>query len=393
VKGERWERDTIVRALSWRRWRWVPLAIAGAAATLLWIKPLGGLAGFPVFLLVARAFMPDERRARLVADRDGLRIDGKLFPRRAIAKALLRHEGPRTFVALDGRRRVDVEVPSNVEADALVRALGLDSESSVMEFALTDPLSGITVASLLALLVAAVAVAPHLGSVLGAILFLALAILVGAAAAWLATRVVLRVGADGLVMRRPLRRDVFVPHSSLANVRADDDAVILEPPKGRPLTLQVPDRGTNSDNAEKLARRADEAAAIARRILQARRAFREHASDEGAVAAVLDRGDRSAREWLGELRRLGEGAAGTFRTIGLARAQLFEVVESTTASARDRIAAAIALRTRIADDEKPRIRVAAERCAEPELRERMLRVLEIEDDEDLEVLVDEMRSR
>ena len=387
---ERWERVTTVRAVSWRWWRWVPLAVGAAAATMVWIKPIGGLAPFGVLLLVMRAFMPDQRRARLVADRDGLRIDGKLFPRRAIAKALLRHEGQRTFVALDGRRRIDVEVPSNVEADALVRALGLDSESAVMEFRLTHPLSGLTVAAWLAFAVGAFALSAYtFGSVLQSIFFMAALLLASAIAATLATRVKLRVGADGIVLGRPLRGDMFLPHDALVNVRAEEDSVVLEPPRGRALELKIPDRG-NNDNADKLALRADEAAAIARRIQQARRAFRDHAGGAEAAAAVLDRGDRAAREWLAELRRLGEGAASTFRTDGLARSQLIQIVESTTASARERIAAAIALRARIADEEKPRIRIAAERCAEPELRERMIRVLEADDETELERVIDEM---
>jgi hypothetical protein len=57
------------------------------------------------------------------------------------------------------------------------------------------------------------------------------------------------------------------------------------------------------------------------------------------------------------------------------------IVESTTADASARVAALVALRSNMTDEERPRIRVAAERCVLPSLRDRMVRVVDAEDDE------------
>jgi hypothetical protein len=332
------------------------------------------------------------RRVHIVASEQGLRIGQRLVPRAAFHGALLKHQDGRTFVALRGRTNLDVEVPNNLEGDALVRALGLDAASSTLEVALTHAPSARAWG-----IVAATLAATILGTIFGP------SALVKAAAAgggialivatiWAASRLVLHIGADGLAFRGPLRRREFIPHEKITHVASDGDAIVLGLAGEDRIVLRVGGMQTGQGVERQRAldeQRADEAAAVVRRIQQAQRAFHEHAAGADALTAVLDRGRQSAREWLDQLRRVGEGAEGAFRTMGVARSRLFELVESTNANASERIAAAIAIRTRIAEDEKPRVRVAAERCAEPELRERMIRILDAEDDE-LEKLVEEL---
>lgn len=333
-----------------------------------------------VFLLANRV-----TEARVVASAEGLRVGSRLVPREAFKRALVRHEGETTYVALKGRANVDVEVSSNVEADALLEALRLDAASAAAEFPLADH-DDASFAVVLGMLLASfvlfrlVPSAPAFFAVLavGTLLLAALRI---------ARHVTLRVGADGIVVRRALRRERFVPHDAIRDIHAEGRTIVIERSDGHRFGFDVPIKTGERTPAPP---DDDEANAIVRRIHQARRAFQEgKAAPE--LSALLGRGSRTTREWLAELRRLGEGAASTFRTIGVAREQLFDVVESTTARATDRIAALIALRATLREQDKPRVRVAADRIAAPELRERMVRILEI-DEAELEGTLDELES-
>jgi hypothetical protein len=357
----------------------VGLVVAGIAFSL-W---LCALAVMPLVCMAWLTMSLRAVRARVAASREGLRVGARLTPRRRLDSAFLKHEGDRTYVALRGWAEIDVDVPNNIEADALVRALGLDAASSTIEFTLGRSLSPKMWAfeGVLAVLVVVGfgygsivwPLAPVLGAC-GAALVLAIG--------WVATRVFLRIGADGLVLRHAVGKRQFISHDALAAVHADDDRVVLEAASGDAIVLRVPGlpHGNADDQRDQRERRADEAAAVVRRIQQARRAFRENRVDPSTLAGLLDRGQRSTREWLEHLRRLGDGAASTFRTMGATRAQLLGLVESTTASARDRVAAVVALRAALTDEETTRLRVAAERCAEPELRQRLVDVAEAEED-------------
>ncbi len=125
---------------------------------------------------------------------------------------------------------------------------------------------------------------------------------------------------------------------------------------------------------QRLAEYTLQAQSIAWRIEKSREAWSALAGDAPQAALALDRGDKSAREWIEKLRGIGRGANATFRSAQVTREQLLRIVESTTAEARERLAALVALREGMSEEEKPRVRVAAERCAAPDLRERMVRV-------------------
>ena len=393
----RYELDTIVRRPPSRIARsiaalagasvvvWIACTSFGVAEVLALLLAIG-------FVLGVRALPGSHSRAHLVASAEGLRVDERLLPRSDFDGAVLRHDGERTYVLLRGAHDLEVEVPNNIEADALTRALGLDAASSTVEFALSKAPSAWGYLAMAAMAAFAGTATYLLRSTESRALAVAMGLVAILGYAWLATRVFLRVGADGLVVRSPLRRARFLAHDAIESVRNDGSAIVVAPRSGLGIVLQVPGipSGEEPEQRAQDERRTDEAIAIVRRVQQARRAHREHRASAESLVAVLARGDRSAREWLDELRRVGEGAAGTFRTMGASRAQLFAVVESTTARARDRLAALVALRTRLGEDEMPRVRVAAERCAEPALRERMIRVADAASDEALERELAEM---
>ncbi len=375
---ERFEATTNVRFPRSKRWAFVALV-----PMILLSVALGKFVGIWFFLLpgpLVLFFANRIVRANVVASAEGLRIGQRLVPRSALSSALVRHDHDVTYVSFQGDQRVDVEVTSNVAAEELLRALKLDAASSAVEIPLQKTASPqLRFLPIVAMIVGFLAMRTFHPQI-SALMIAAAGIAVFVVAMRLALRVTLRVGADGIVFHEALKKERFVSHDAIKDVRAIDDMIVVELNDGQEMTFTLPgSRSSSRESPRDRAHRNDEAEAIVRRVRQARQAYREGANAPELTVA-LARGSRSVRDWVTELRRLGEGAASTFRTIGIAREQLFDVVESTTAAARDRIAAMVALRATLRDEEKPRIRIAAERIAAPELRERMVRILDAEDE-------------
>jgi hypothetical protein len=124
-------------------------------------------------------------------------------------------------------------------------------------------------------------------------------------------------------------------------------------------------------------------------LARVRAAIEARAGDpHAAVEAMLDRGERSVGEWLADLARPLDGDEG-FRAGALRVEDLRAVLEGST-SRWKRLAAAIVL----ARDESQRthVRVAADACADPELRVALEAVAEGRDVEPaLLALEDEAR--
>lgn len=314
--------------------------------------------------------------AKIHASEEGLRIGPTLIPRARLASPLVRHEDGATYVSFAGRPSFDVEVKNNLEADRLLEALALDADSAAIEVKLTRTPSPFVIVAMLFATVLLASI-PFLLMPTGAGLAMTVAALVLAFLAMrLALGVRMRVGTDGVMLREIFRRR-FVPHADIVAVRADDARIVIGRTNGTEMRFEVPvykgEHGKPSPAAN------DEATAIVRRIRQAQSAHRD-AAPVTDLSAALDRGARTTREWLDQLRKLGQGTIATFRTVSVSRDQIFDVVTSTTATAKDRIAALVALRASLRDDEKTRIRVATEKIAAPELREQLVRLLD-EDDE------------
>jgi hypothetical protein len=353
----------------------------------------------PIIAAIQRR--PKIESAAIEASPEGLRIGGALVPRARLTSALLRREQQKSWVTLRGRRAfhksVDVLVRSDEEADRLCRALALDAASTTAEFTMfrTAPASrrrrvlailGVFAALFVvggAMTAAGAAAIPFLifaPFALFAVLFFMVI---------LSQRVNVRVGADGLVVREGLGRRKFIPHDEVEGVRAAGSSVVLTRKHGDSLTYSMGGNQRQTSHAADLASRA---ASVAWRIDKAREAYRALAGDAPQAALALDPGGRTAREWLEQLRRVGAGASATFRNASLTRDQLLGVIESTTAAAKARLAAAAALHDAITDEERPRIRVAAERCADQALGERMVRVAFAPSDEELEAELAEAMS-
>jgi len=102
------------------------------------------------------------------------------------------------------------------------------------------------------------------------------------------------------------------------------------------------------------------------------------------VRALVSRGPRTAREWLSGLDGLVHGGAVRYRVAAIAPELLLEVVHDANGATDTRAGAAAALIRSGDATARPRIRVAADACADPTLRTALLSLSEAEDDEAIE---------
>ena len=350
----------------------------------------------PIIAAIQRR--PRIDRAAIEASAEGLRIGDALVPREKLSSALLRREHEKTYVLLRGggfaAKSVDVEVDSDEDADALCRALALDAASTTAEFSLfrssRQARNGVVVAAVAGLFgaLAAIASAGHFVHLMPLAFFFVFAFVLMPLLIF-SRRAKLRVGADGIVLREGISSKRFIGHDRIARVRAEGSSIIIADHQGE-IIANLNVGGTKERRKRK--RKADlegQAQSIVWRLEKAREAYRALAGDAPQAALALDRGEKSAREWLEQLRAIGAGAGATFRNALLTREQLLRIVESTTAAAKERIAAAAALHDALSEEEKPRIRVAAERCAEPALGRAMVRIATAPSDEELESALEE----
>jgi hypothetical protein len=329
---------------------------------------------------------PKVETLRVEATEEGVRFGEKLVPRAKLKSALLRREQDKTFVLLRGAgswgASADVEVKDDEEADRLCSALALDAKSTVAEFNVfgnvASKATGRMVVLAIAALIAAVAGATfaiashHMLMPIVIIMALLFAMLIIVPAMVYSKQTKLRVGADGINVKSGFAKRQFVSHEDIEKVAAQGAQVIVTRKHGPQMVFDVAREVAKKKAAIEETRR--QAESIAWRIEKARQAYQALAGEAPQAALALDRGDKTVRDWIEQLRRVGQGANATFRDVGLTREQLLRVVESTSTAAKERLAAVVALREGLTEEEKPRIRVAADRCAEPAMRERMVRV-------------------
>jgi hypothetical protein len=107
-------------------------------------------------------------------------------------------------------------------------------------------------------------------------------------------------------------------------------------------------------------------AIVAERIREAMDTFQQG----GAIsrAALLERGDRTAADWVLALRRVGSGASAGPRTAAVSGENLWRILEDASSGSTARAAAAVALGTDLDDDGRARMRSIAEGTAAPKLR-------------------------
>lgn len=311
------------------------------------------------------------------ATRERVRLGDEIVSCSMLRKPYTRYDGDRTYVALRGKRPwgvdADVLVRDDAEADRLCAIVGARSQTVELSYhrqrnvgaAVIAAIGVGVLASLLGMLLH-VYIAPF--AVFGFILALFFVVL---PLVLYQQHVNVRIGADGLVVKAGFARRRFVSHGDVRSVTAEGFDAIVTLASGETMRLDC----SNAPGAVEAAWRAYIAASAAPN-----------------AELALDRGGKTIHEWVEQLRRVGKGASATFREAGMTREELMRVIESTSAAAKARLAAVVALREGLTEEEKPRIRVAADQCVEPAMRERLVRVAFASDEEMIDALSDDDAS-
>lgn len=164
-----------------------------------------------------------------------------------------------------------------------------------------------------------------------------------------ATRRRLKIGTDGVRIRR--LRERFIPIERISSVEERDGGASLVLVDGSIIALPDDPARDEMDRRSYVAR--------LREILAAR--------GQGDALAVLDRGERSKIEWIAHLQNL-LASEGDYRRARVDAPTLERVVEDGAAPAERRIGAALALASLGDAPTKARIRVAAQASVDEELR-------------------------
>ncbi len=378
-----------------RRTSLLVAALAGYAGFLV-----GVVTGIPVWIhivcmLVASATMaqwslhvwPSRRAGRVRGDALGLSLDGRfLLERRRIDAATTMGDQPKVRIWRRGRGTLDVELESTGDAAALVKALGLATGQSIATFSaaiggkwVRVGVPGVAVLALLLVQVLTVLTSGPIGAgpfllqalVLGPVLF-----------AILALRARVLVGSDGILVGRTLFRSRFIPYGAIASVQCVSNEIFVHLRAGPPIVLTTgAGNRTQNETREGL---------VAARIEEARAAHASRTGSESAEA-LLAPGGRPVETWLREVRTLA--SAQQYREAMVDPQRLLRVATDAAAPAATRAGAALALAPAMGDDDRARLRVASETCADPRLRVALLRVAEGAPPEDVDEAVAAVATR
>lgn len=314
-----------------------------------------------------------ERRGDLRADERGLWLDDVIVaPRSSLRHGhVLQRDGASYVLLARMFQPVEVVVAHEEEGMELLRAMRLDAPRSVGQFTMLPGTregarvrAGLLLASLPLILFGSMRLAEGFVPFFAPLFAWSFAVTI-----WSAHRHVrVSVGADGLHLRQLLSRARFIPFSALRTAELDGQNVHLRLRDGRVETMHHPSTGEGWKPL--LYRdRADEGRMLVDRIDARVEQLRGH----GAEVALLARGERSTREWLHEVSLASDEHA-TFRAPALPVDELWRVVEDPALATTARAGAAFALRSRLDDAGRSRLRIAADACAEPKLRAALRRV-------------------
>ena len=201
------------------------------------------------------------------------------------------------------------------------------------------------------------------------------------------------VGADGFTTRW-LFRERFTAFRDVAAVRgetrigiggASDTMVDLA--SGRKIRLRTVEAPNNEQE------RGTEARAMLAHMQEAFTRSSRLVEASVDVPALVQRGERTASEWLSGIDALVRGGGSRYRVAAVSSEMLSELASDPRAPVETRVGAAAAL-IRMGDDSlRARVRVAAEACAESDLRDTLLALSDARDDETAEKALGLLRRR
>jgi len=344
------------------------LAIGARSFSQFFAQSLGLLGLVPFGVIFYRRFAPFTQIAgKVSSDRSGLYRDGALvFPRERMKQGLVVRDAKGCRVQIDGKQPWEsafIGVSDVDEGRALLKSLGLDATQATADVLAASPIvakpwipivMGLTVP-----LVATIARGLHTQPKTAP--FFIFALVASFVALYLApTRV--RVGTDG-ILTSWLGRRQFYSYGDITSIEKYESRsrsrahvgleIYLE---GKTVRIPVGQKRTSEGDLQKLYDR----------IAAAVEAYR--AGYSGEELSALARGERPLVEWIQSLRGLGMGAGADLRRAAVPPDRLMAVALDATASPLTRAGAAIAMGSVLDDDERERIRLAAESVASPKLR-------------------------
>lgn len=332
-----------------------------------------GILGLVALLFAwRRNWRPITERRALRIDAEALTLGEDRIPRASIKSALvLPGFPPKVLVRRRWALPIEIQVESTAEARDVLRALGFDVSQSVATFRTASRAVAKQryVAGVAAGFVAtgavfgAVAARARVGPGTGALAGLGLILAIISMMVVLLAPTKLSVGADGLVLRW-LGTSRFIGLGEITQVTRYERGFGRSRQVGLTIVLRSGEEvivpvGQASWETQ-------EVALIEERIREALEGFRSGGA--AADAASLRRGGRAVSDWIAALRAIGSGANADMRTAPLPRERLFRIVESPTAGASERAAAAVALGGELDEEARQRLRIAAEAIAAPKLR-------------------------
>lgn len=257
-------------------------------------------------------------------------------------------------------------------AHALLEQLGADAGERRTTFDVVVPLG-------LRLLVCLPLVWGPLALTFGPVGAIAPALLFGLIAVRLAglVRGRIRIGADGFSWRMwgPWR---FVRSQDVARVRTDVRGelrvLVVDLYDGRSLAFRAVEAPDTNEQ------RGVEFRALATHLERAFERWKRVAGSGADVPALLARGAQSGAQWLSALDALRGGGRANYRVAAVDDATLRDLARDPAAAPDVRVGAAVALVRAGGDERRAAVRIAAEACAEPALREVLMTVAEADDD-------------
>jgi hypothetical protein len=351
--------------------------LAGSVLALLYFPHVfpAGVFGLHVFSLALFAwwwqtrqnFLARRRRRTVRFTPEGVFVDGVLTVRRdRIAAGHFQPRPPRDATSwqsyasslrlLDSSGRLLFEAEmAEPQALEVLRLFGLDASSRRAEFSGSSPLYATTQRSALTSL-ATLVIGIVLTKFTGSIWFLYLMASLWGLGMWPSR---IAVGVDGILLRW-LWQKRFIPMSEVTRVKPSGDSEIqLTLGSGQVQSIWASmARKSGGDDAQ----RRD---AVLARIEEARGAHRA-GGRPADIAALVRRGSRSPRDWLGALKALRQ--EGGYRHGAVRDEDLWRVLEDPAAPEDARAGAAAALRSTLDEGARARVRIAAEATASPKLR-------------------------
>jgi hypothetical protein len=335
------------------------LLVGGAVRTaspVVGSAVLVAMVGLVVALGIVLARLNGTRRDTVVISERGVMFGSTLCPREAIraayfVPAVAKHK---SCVRLIGDKDADLGwfvVRDQAEADLAIAALGVPPEATTRWSVLAP--YGLAMAGVLVAAAAFIA----LGAAFHTAMLAVCGVLTAVAGLTYFMPATLHIGADGLLWKTRLAPR-FIAWSEVEEVSLADRTLVLRLVRGEAVEIKLPRareyQGTENNRIE--------LATLTQRARSALAAFRARATTD--VSARVGRLGSTTAEWVARLR----ARDGNFRAAPLRSDDLWSVVEDPGAEASARAGAAALLAQSSSDEDRVRLRVAADTCAEPKLR-------------------------